>query len=409
MPERQLAVGLGDAQVGFITQRHGLSTFQFSDRYLDSADRPVLGQAFEEDLRGRWRQTGRAPQWFSNLLPEGGPLRDFLATELAIKPTDEVAMLGSLGLDLPGAVTVQPQPHSASVDTTPRLNRNAADALPATHRQPPIRFSAAGVQLKLSMISQQNSLRLPGAGEFGRCFVKFAGTLPRLPNNEFCAMTLASLIGLDVPEIDLQAVETIAGIPPSFERLKGTEVFVIERFDRTVGGERIHIEDLNQVLSQWPEQKYEGATYQGLGRLLRTLCGDDDFWEFFNRVIFAIAIGNEDAHLKNWSLRYPDGRHPRLAPLYDAVATVIVPHLERTLALRFAEATRAEQVTRQSIVSFAGAVGVSNVEAVDRAEHLLQSVLHHETALKSDSRMWTSDEWKTLDDYRRNVPLIADL
>lgn len=29
-----------------------------------------------------------------------------------------------------------------------------------------------------------------------------------------------------------------------------------------------------------------------------------------------------DMHLKNWSLIYPDGRKPKLAPAYDFVATI---------------------------------------------------------------------------------------
>ena len=38
--------------------------------------------------------------------------------------------------------------------------------------------------------------------------------------------------------------------------------------------------------------------------------------------MFNVLIGNADAHLKNWSLIYPDGRTPRLAPAYDLVGTV---------------------------------------------------------------------------------------
>jgi hypothetical protein len=30
-----------------------------------------------------------------------------------------------------------------------------------------------------------------------------------------------------------------------------------------------------------------------------------------------LVVGNTDAHLKNWGLRYPDGRTPQLSPVYD--------------------------------------------------------------------------------------------
>jgi len=35
-----------------------------------------------------------------------------------------------------------------------------------------------------------------------------------------------------------------------------------------------------------------------------------------------ILLGNGDAHLKNWTMIYPDGRTPRLSPLYDVVFTI---------------------------------------------------------------------------------------
>ena len=39
-------------------------------------------------------------------------------------------------------------------------------------------------------------------------------------------------------------------------------------------------------------------------------------------LVFNVLIGNADAHLKNWSLIYPDARTPKLAPAYDLVGTI---------------------------------------------------------------------------------------
>ena len=44
-----------------------------------------------------------------------------------------------------------------------------------------------------------------------------------------------------------------------------------------------------------------------------------DTREFLARMLAFMLMGNTDAHLKNWALVYPDGRHPRLAPVYDPV------------------------------------------------------------------------------------------
>lgn len=59
-----------------------------------------------------------------------------------------------------------------------------------------------------------------------------------------------------------------------------------------------------------------------------------------------VASGNCDAHLKNWSLLYPDGIQPRWSPLYDQVATIAYPRLDRELALRIGNAHSLHQVNR---------------------------------------------------------------
>ena len=49
---------------------------------------------------------------------------------------------------------------------------------------------------------------------------------------------------------------------------------------------------------------------------------ETQFTEFIRRLIFNAVIGNNDMYLKNWSLIYPDGHTPQLAPAYDFVSTV---------------------------------------------------------------------------------------
>ena len=51
--------------------------------------------------------------------------------------------------------------------------------------------------------------------------------------------------------------------------------------------------------------------------------------EYTRRLVFNVLIGNADAHLKNWSLIYPDGRTPKLAPAYDFVGTIPYPPADR--------------------------------------------------------------------------------
>lgn len=97
--------------------------------------------------------------------------------------------------------------------------------------------------------------------------------------------------------------------------------YAIKRFDRLGDGTRVHTEDLNQVADQFPADKYDNKAMHWVAGVVATLCPVEDTDELIRRLVFGICIGNNDMHLKNWSLIYPDGRNARLAPMYDYVCT----------------------------------------------------------------------------------------
>jgi serine/threonine-protein kinase HipA len=70
-----------------------------------------------------------------------------------------------------------------------------------------------------------------------------------------------------------------------------------------------------------------------LAGIWRTM-GEEQTKEFVRRLVFSIAIGNADMHLKNWSVVYPDGKTPQLAPAYDYISTVVyIPNDQLALTL----------------------------------------------------------------------------
>ncbi|MFI5907385.1 HipA domain-containing protein [Dactylosporangium sp. NPDC051541] len=83
--------------------------------------------------------------------------------------------------------------------------------------------------------------------------------------------------------------------------------------------ERVPDEDFAQVADVGPMFKYgePGQSYDGLGAVIARLCGSAGFIDFVRRLTAMVVIGNTDAHLKNWALRYADGQTPGLAPVYD--------------------------------------------------------------------------------------------
>jgi serine/threonine-protein kinase HipA len=88
------------------------------------------------------------------------------------------------------------------------------------------------------------------------------------------------------------------------------------------------------VFGVYPEAKYKRASYGNIAHVLWLEAGERAIVEFTRRLVFNVLIGNADAHLKNWSIIYPDGRSALLAPAYDLVATIpYIPNDRLALSL----------------------------------------------------------------------------
>jgi serine/threonine-protein kinase HipA len=154
-----------------------------------------------------------------------------------------------------------------------------------------------------------------------------------VPENEFSMMTLAKMIGMDVPVIDLIDIDAITGMPKGIGELKG-QALAVSRFDRTSEGP-VHTEDFAQVFGVFPEDKYKRASYANIGRVIGTETGTAGTAEYIRRLVFSVLIGNGDMHLKNWSLIYPDKRTAALSPAYDLVSTISYIEGEDMAALNY--------------------------------------------------------------------------
>lgn len=335
-----LDIFLSERKVGTITGLGGDRTvFAFDDAYADDANRPTLSLSFKDAMgdliRDQPRTQTRLSPFFSNLLPEG-PLRDYLAERAGVNGVREFYLLRALGRDLPGAVIAR-GPEGESWPPEHEEEPPAAGTQPA---RVPLRFSLAGVQLKFSGLEKPHGgLTIPATGVGGSWIVKLPSTrFPGLSENEFSMMTLARCVGIDVPDIQLVELGQIAGLPEGIGKLEGA-AYAIRRFDRTVDGERVHMEDFAQVFGVYPDDKYKRATYRSIAKVLWLETGEAGIAEFIRRLVFNALIGNGDMHLKNWSLVYADGVTPTLSPAYDFLSTLAyIP--DDKAALKFSRTAR---------------------------------------------------------------------
>jgi len=319
-----LSVRLYGAEIGTVTYVGAEKTlFAFNDAYIEKPDRPTLGLQFKDgfgELITDFRPYKiKLMPYFSNLLPEGH-LRKYLAEKADIHIDREFFLLWVLGQDLPGAITVVP----TDGEEWPEEAHNVLEGEAAKEAaEDAMRFSLAGVQLKFSAVqSASGGLTIPTSGVGGNRIVKLPSReFANVPENEFSMMTLAQMVGINVPAVELVDVRSIGNLPEGIGKL-GQNAFVIERFDRNDDGSVTHIEDFAQVFNVYPENKYKKASFRNLVSVIATESDQDDVAEFIRRLTFNVLIGNGDMHLKNWSLFYPDRRHARLSPAYDFVSTI---------------------------------------------------------------------------------------
>jgi serine/threonine-protein kinase HipA len=139
---------------------------------------------------------------------------------------------------------------------------------------------------------------------------------------------LAARCGLSVPQAQMR-------------RTPNQPYLLVERYDRRWQGNdvvRLHQEDFCQALSIPPENKYEREGGPGISTCLDEIQKHSieplpDRLAFLNVVIFNYLIGNSDAHGKNFSLLYEEGK-PRLAPAYDLLGTAVYPELATKMAMK---------------------------------------------------------------------------
>jgi serine/threonine-protein kinase HipA len=396
--------------VGTLTHVGGDRTlFAFNESYIAANDRPVLSLGFKDHLGGLITefpvtQTRLLP-FFSNLLPEEH-MRTYLAERAGVKPAREYFLLWALGMDLPGAITIRPAegeawPPDAHDDHDDDDHHHHHD------RENALRFSLAGVQLKFSAIHETlGGLTIPAKGVGGSWIVKlpsqqFAG----VPENEYSMMTLARLIGMDVPAIRLVDIDSIRNLPEGIDGLKG-QAFAVERFDRLSDGGAVHIEDFAQIFRVYPDDKYKSGGYRNLAQVIAAEGNQADIVEFIRRLTFNTLIGNADMHLKNWSMIYPDRRTAALAPAYDFVSTVGYIR-DDTAALKFSRTKRFDRFTKDELSHLAGKARLPEKLVLDTARETVALFHQHWQAEKANLPL-SADVIQALESHLATIPIVRE-
>ena len=182
-----------------------------------------------------------------------------------------------------------------------------------------------GVQAKLSLHLDRHdgSKRLTIVGLWGDYILKpQTQSYKTLPENEDLTMHLAEIAKIKV-------------VPHTLIRLKdGTLGYLTKRIDRSADGDKIPMEDMCQLTERQTEYKYK-SSYEQIAKVIAKYSYVPllDLTDFYEQVFFSWLVGNNDMHLKNFSLYAPKGKWG-LTPAYDLLnVTLVNPRDDEELAL----------------------------------------------------------------------------
>lgn len=266
--------------------------------------------------------------FIENLLPEGQG-REILSNFYHISKSNIFGLVGIIGKETTGALTFSGENITLETSfrevTIPELAERIRKrkSIPIEVWDDNARLSVAGVQDKLPMAIIDGKFGF-GEGELASTHIlKFEKETDNIVLNEFLSLKLASIAGLEVPNIEIIKIED-------------QEVLLVERFDREkINDEKIlrkHIIDGCQALNLSVSHKYERAFGSGDMKNYREGASLQKIFSLINKctspilakknlitwICVNLCLGNSDAHGKNISFKIEKNKM-ELTPFYDIV------------------------------------------------------------------------------------------
>ncbi|MFM2243474.1 MAG: Serine/threonine-protein kinase HipA [Verrucomicrobiota bacterium] len=349
-----LIVHLHGRRAGVLEDDGRRMIFRYDPAWL--ADAEALPLSRQLPLQSEPFEGQRVNVFFSGLLPEADA-RDQIARNLGISANNDFAMLERIGGECAGAITLLPGEQAGALPSNNDLRWLSEEEAAGIIKQLPqrpllageqgLRLSLAGAQVKLPVVIEMSSsgairMALPLGDTPSTHIIKPEPLrFPGLAENEAWCMALARHLGLNAAEVWQ-------------ERIGDVPCLIAKRYDRASPTsdamvQRLHQEDFCQALGYPSSRKYQqegGPSLRECFQLIRDWSTTPvlDIRHMLDAVIFAVMIGNADAHGKNHSFLY-SGESRRMAPLYDQVCTMMWPELSSMLSMKVGTASRLEEVS----------------------------------------------------------------
>ncbi len=314
-----LAVYRDDDHVANLRRLPKGCEFRYTEAFLNSNQQKIALHLPKKTEGLTVEGIANLPTYFAGLLPEG-VMYSAVRQLIGSAPDDLFAILAATGADaigdievrVPGEKQREPTLNLAQAARQIQLLLGGSSGFSVDHLA-----AISGIQPKMSLGEIVRSSRTSSY------IAKFdSPEFPNLIPNEFAFTRLARLCRIEVAEAQVRS-----------------GALVTSRFDRifnqyTSRMQRVHVEDMVQVMDQFPNSKYSMEFSDLLNAMAQLGVSKSTLLDTLKLYVFSYIIGNGDLHAKNVSVIYdkPDQQW-RLSPAYDLLSTlpyrIVLPGAER--------------------------------------------------------------------------------
>ena len=160
----------------------------------------------------------------------------------------------------------------------------------------------------------------------------------------------------------------------------------MHRFDLHENGERFGLEDFSVLLGERAQDKYQGS-YESLANVISMYCASPrkDMEKYFRLIVVSSAVGNGDAHKKNFALLYNDIQRPetiRFSPAYDIVSTL--PYFENDTPALKMHGQKKSFPKENDLIRFGKRIGIKKPEEIIHQimDNITDTLFSHKNLLK---------------------------
>ncbi|GAA2240998.1 hypothetical protein GCM10010401_12140 [Rarobacter faecitabidus] len=305
---------------------------------------------------------GRRRNWFIELLPEGDQY-EHLLRQGNLPRGDTLSFLARYGRDVAGALQIwdeddptEPPTPTFEPVTDAQIRELLEDPIgsPLANTPGMGKTSLNGVQPKIVLAHDSRgwSRALGGVPSTHILKPRLDGARSTMVFDEEYGAQFARALGL--ADFDTRIVD-----------FAGLQTLIVERYDR-VDGTRVHQEDFNQALGAAADQKYQEmggvVSLRRMAAVISAHTSGEELHRLARLTVLNVALGNLDAHTKNFGLVHLADGQITLAPAYDVVPLAHVGDSDGRLALSVNGQYQHAAVSRDDLVAEIASWGVRRAE-----------------------------------------------